>query len=68
LLAARAIVFGLVAAAMALLLLVLLVIAAIRVLDVYVFGHRVWPAYALIGVILVLGGAFAWTKRKAPDF
>jgi hypothetical protein len=67
LITARAIVFGLVAAAMGLLLLALIGIAAIRVLDVYAFGHRVWPAYALIGAILVVGGGFAWTKRKVPD-
>ena len=64
LLAARAVVFGIVVASMALVLLALLGIAAIRVLDVYAFGHRVWPADALVGAILVVGGAAAWSKRS----
>ena len=64
LLAARGIVFGLVAAAMALVFSVLLAIAAIRVLDVYAFGHRVWPADALVGALLVAAGAAAWSKRS----
>jgi hypothetical protein len=63
LLATRAIVFGMVAASMVLVLLALLAIAAIRLLDVYAFGHRVWAADALIGAALVLIGAAAWTKR-----
>jgi hypothetical protein len=63
----RAIVFGLIAAAMALVLCVLFGIAAIRLLDVYAFGHRVWPADALIGAILVAAGAFAWTKRTPSN-
>lgn len=67
LIAGRAIVFGLVAAAMALVLCALLAIVAIRVLDVYAFGHRVWPADALIGAVLVAGGAFAWSKRSSSQ-
>ncbi|MGO9341431.1 MAG: hypothetical protein ACLP6E_02775 [Acidimicrobiales bacterium] len=63
LLAARAVVFGIVVASMALLLCVLIAIAAVRLLDVYAFGHRVWPADALVGAILVAGGVAAWTKR-----
>jgi hypothetical protein len=65
--AGRALVFGLVAAAMALVLVALVAIAAIRVLDVYAFGHRVWPSYALVGAILVAGGAFAWSKRTSSN-
>jgi len=65
LLAARAVVFGLVAATMGLLLIVLFSIAAIRLLDVYAFRHRVWPAYAVIGGALVLLGAAAWSRRGA---
>jgi hypothetical protein len=62
--AARAVVYGTVAAAMILVFLALASIALIRILDVYVFGHRVWAADAAIGAVLVLGGAFAWSKRK----
>lgn len=64
LIAARAVVYGVLIAAMAFVLIVLFTIALIRVLDVYAFGHRVWPAYALVGALLVLGGAFAWAKRR----
>jgi hypothetical protein len=63
LLAARAVVFGIVVASMVLVLSALLAIAAIRVLDVYAFGHRVWPADALVGALLVAGGVAAWSKR-----
>jgi hypothetical protein len=67
LIGARAVVFGLVAGAMALVLMLLLGIAAIRVLDVYAFRHRVWPADLLVGVILVALGAFAWSKRTTSN-
>ncbi len=63
-LAARAVVFGIVVASMALVLCVLLAIALIRLLDVYAFGHRVWPADALVGALMVVAGALAWTKRS----
>ena len=65
--AARAVVFGIVVVAMVIVLCILLTIAAIRVLDVYAFNHRVWPAYGVIGAVFVLGGAFAWSKRSTPD-
>lgn len=64
-LAARGIVFGIIIAVMALLLSVVVAIALVRLLDVYVFGGRVWASDALLGAILVLGGGFAWTKRSA---
>jgi hypothetical protein len=65
--AGRAVVFGLVAAAMALVLVALLTIAAVRLLDVYAFRHHVWPAYAVVGALLVAAGAFTWSKRTAPN-
>lgn len=66
---ARAIVFGLIIASMLLVLIAVMSIAAIRLLDAYSypFGHRVWAAYALIGAVLVVGGAFAWTKRAPAN-
>jgi hypothetical protein len=67
LIAGRAVVFGLVAAAMALILITLLTIALVRILDVYAFRHHVWPAYAVVGAVLVAAGAFSWTKRTAPN-
>jgi hypothetical protein len=62
-LVARGLVFGIIISVMALLLCVLMVIAIIRLLDVYAFGGRVWASDALLGVLLVAGGAYTWTKR-----
>jgi hypothetical protein len=62
--AARAVVYGTVVASMVMVLVALASIALIRILDVYAFRHRVWAADAVIGALLVLGGSFAWSKRK----
>jgi hypothetical protein len=67
LVAVRAVVFGILVASMALVFGVLLAIAAIRVLDVYAFGHRVWPADALVGALLVAGGVALWSKRTVAQ-
>jgi len=66
-LVARGVVFGVIIAVMALVLSVLVVIALIRLLTVYAFGERVWASYALLGALLVAGGAYAWTKRAGPS-
>jgi hypothetical protein len=65
LLVARAIVFGIVVAAMALVVSILLSVAAVRLLDVYAFRGRVWASDALVGGLLTIGGLFAWTRRKS---
>jgi hypothetical protein len=65
--AARAVVFGVVIATMAVVLCILLTIAAVRILDVYAFNHRVWPAYGVVGGVLVIGGAFLWSRRSSPE-
>jgi hypothetical protein len=62
-LAARGLVFGIIIGTMALVLGVLLCVAVVRLLDVYAFGGRVWASDALLGAILVIAGAFAWSKR-----
>ena len=64
LLAGRAVVFGIVIAAMTLVLSVLLAIAVVRLLDNYAFGHRVWASDALVGGILTLLGLAAWSFRR----
>jgi hypothetical protein len=66
-LVSRGIVFGIIIAVMALVLSVVVAIAVVRLLDVYAFGGRVWASDALLGAILVVGGAFAWTKRGVRD-
>lgn len=64
LLAARAAVFGILVATMALILSVLLAIAVVRLLDTYAFGHRVWAAEALVGGVITLIGLAAWSQRR----
>lgn len=64
-LAARAIVFGLLVAALATLMLVMGSVAVLRLLDVYVFGHRVWLSYLVLGGVLTIVGLGAWTRRSA---
>jgi len=66
-LVARGLVFGIIIGVMALVVGVVLVIAVIRLLDVYAFGGRVRAEDALIGGLLVLGGAYAWSKRGSRD-
>jgi hypothetical protein len=65
LLAARAIVFGIIAATMALIVSILLSIAAVRLLDVYAFRGRVWASDVLVGGVLAVLGTVAWTRRRA---
>ncbi len=64
-LAARAVVFGLVVAALALVFVTLGSIAVLRLFDVYVFGHRVWLSYLVLGGALTVAGLAAWTRRSA---
>jgi len=64
LIAARAIVFGLLIATLALVLLILLSVGLIRLLDVYVFPGRVWASYLLLGFVFCAAGTYAWTQRS----
>jgi hypothetical protein len=62
---ARMVVFGLLAAVMGITAGVLLVIFAIRLLDVVIPGD-VWIPYAILGAIFLAAGLFLWSKRTAP--
>ena len=66
--AARAVVFGVVVAFLAVAALLLLIIGVIRVLDVYLpfhpIGRRVWVVDAAASAIFLGLGAFLWTKRR----
>jgi hypothetical protein len=66
---AQAVVFGLFAAIMGIVALVLLVIGILR-LNVYLpFGsdaaRKMWVAYLIVGAILLLAGLFLFRKRTA---
>lgn len=64
LLVGRAVVYGIVIAAMAAALGILLAIALVRLLDNYAFGHRAWAAEALVGGVITLAGLAAWAYRR----
>jgi len=65
---ARVVVYGLVVGVLAAALLLLLVIAGVRLLDVYLpfhpIGRRVWVVDAATAAIFLGSGTFAWRKRR----
>jgi hypothetical protein len=63
--AARAVVFGIVIASMVLVLCVVLSVALVRLFDVYFFGGRAWASEALVGTALTVAGIAAWSRRNA---
>jgi len=64
-LAARAVVFGLLIATLSLVVLILLAVGLVRLLNVYAFNNHVWISYAIIGAVFSVGGLLIWTKRTA---
>lgn len=62
-LVARAVVFGLVIAVLAITVLILASIAGLRFFDVYAFGHRVWLSYVVLGGLLSVAGLVLWSLR-----
>ncbi|TMM17230.1 MAG: hypothetical protein E6G01_06690 [Actinobacteria bacterium] len=65
-LVARALVYGLVAGSVALVVLWLSSVGVLRLLNTYVFKgpQRVWASYTLLGGIFTLTGLFLWTLRR----
>jgi hypothetical protein len=61
--AARAVVFGVIIGVVSLAVLVLFSVGLIRLTTVYLFDHKVWISYLVLGGIFCLGGAFAYAKR-----
>jgi hypothetical protein len=65
---ARGLVYGLVVAVLAAALLILLLIAGIRLLDVYLpfhpIGRRVWVVDAAGAAIFLAAGTFCWRRRR----
>jgi uncharacterized membrane protein YesL len=70
---ARVIVFGLLAATMAAVALVLFSVGLVRVVDTYLTGpfdshaRAVWVTEAGLGGIFTLVGLFLWSRRRAPQ-
>jgi hypothetical protein len=67
--AARGFVYGTFGAIIAIACLIVLIIGAVRLLDVYlpdsVFGEdHVWVVYLMIGLVLVIAGAVSWSRRR----
>jgi hypothetical protein len=62
---ARAVVYGIIGLFGGLVALILLIIALVRLIDVYLPGD-VWSAYLLLGVLFSVVGLFVWRKRYAP--
>ncbi len=62
-LATRAVVFGIIILAASLVSLVLVSIILIRLLTVYAFDGRVWLSDLVVGVLFVIVGLVAWSRR-----
>ncbi len=67
-LAARGLVYGVVAGVLGTAMFILLVIALVRLCDVYLpfhpIGRRVWVVDAGASAIFLLAGTFLWRKRR----
>jgi hypothetical protein len=63
----RAVVFGIIVFAAAVVTVVLLSITLIRLLTVYAFDGRVWLSDLVVGALFVVIGFVAWSRRSNPD-
>lgn len=63
----RAVVFGIIVLAASVVTVTLLSITLIRLLTVYVFSGRVWLSDLVVGVVFVVAGTLAWSRRSQPD-
>lgn len=65
LIVARALVFGILIAACALVVVVVVSVALVRFLNVYAFSGRTWASEAVVGIVLTALGLVAWTLRNS---
>jgi hypothetical protein len=65
--AGRAVAFGFIVALMAIVLTVALVIALVRLFDVYVFASHQWLTYACLGAVFVVAGLVIWRFRRPEN-
>lgn len=66
---ARGVVYGAFGSIIAIACLIVFIIGAVRLIDVYlpdsVFGEdHVWVVYLMIGLVLVVAGAVSWAQRR----
>jgi len=72
---ARGIVYGSVIAIVGILAVVMLIVGAVRVADVWLLGwagrvhgeHRLWIAYVVLGIIFSVLGLFCWSRRTTRE-
>jgi len=62
---ARLLVYGVLAAIMGAMALVLFTIASVRALDELI-PRGVWIPYLILGAIFVAAGSFLWSKKARP--
>ena len=62
--AGRAVAFGFIIVLMSIVLVVALLIALIRLFDVYVFASHQWLTYVCIGATFVVAGLVLWRFRR----
>lgn len=62
--AARAVAFGLIIVLAALVFVVVVIIAFIRLLDVYAFQGHEWITYAAVGALSLAAGMVLWRRRR----
>lgn len=64
LIAGRAVAFGFIVLLAALVLICVLVIAVIRLLNVYLFAGHEWITYSIVGAAFLLAGLVIWRRRR----
>jgi hypothetical protein len=65
--AVRAIVYGLLAAFAGGAALILLAIAAVRLVDIATGSGNVWIAHLIVGMVFLLPGFILWRKRSPKE-
>jgi len=61
----RSVVFGLLIAALVIVLATVVAVATLRILDVYLFAGHIWASYTVLGIIFSGVGLIAWSKRTS---
>ena len=73
--AARGLVYGIVIAVIGVIVLVVTLIAAVRIADVWLLGwagrvhghHRLYIAYVVLGMLCCAGGFVCWSRRSVKE-